>query len=67
MRIESIEATAVVVPLRVPATFSTRELQGREYVSVQVVDESGASGIGYAGDSGGAWLGSGSTNCSRLS
>jgi hypothetical protein len=42
MRIESIEATAVVVPPRVSTTFSTHDLQGREHVIVQVADESGA-------------------------
>jgi L-alanine-DL-glutamate epimerase-like enolase superfamily enzyme len=58
MRIESIEAEAVFVPLTAPTAFSTREIKGREYVIVRVVDESGASGIGYtyAGDSGGLWL-----------
>jgi L-alanine-DL-glutamate epimerase-like enolase superfamily enzyme len=58
MRIESIEAHAVLVPLTVPTAFSTREIKGREYVIVRVVDEDGASGVGYtyAGDSGGLWL-----------
>jgi L-alanine-DL-glutamate epimerase-like enolase superfamily enzyme len=58
MRIESIEAEAVRVPLAAPAAFSTRELEGREYVIVRVVDEDGGAGVGYtyAGDSGGTWL-----------
>ncbi len=58
MRIESIEAHAVLVPLATPTAFSTRSIKGREYVIVRIVDESGASGIGYtyAGDSGGLWL-----------
>jgi L-alanine-DL-glutamate epimerase-like enolase superfamily enzyme len=61
MRIESIEARAVRVPLTRPTAFSTRSIEGREYVIVRIVDESGASGIGYtyAGDSGGLWLRSG--------
>src|SRR6266511_3359615 len=58
MRIESIEAHAVLVPLATPTAFSTRSIKGREYVIVRIVDESGASGIcnPYAGDSGGLWL-----------
>ncbi|MGH2763794.1 MAG: mandelate racemase/muconate lactonizing enzyme family protein [Thermoleophilaceae bacterium] len=58
MRIETIEAHAVRVPLTAPAAFSTRSVQGREYVIVRVVDEGGDSGVGYtyAGDSGGLWL-----------
>jgi L-alanine-DL-glutamate epimerase-like enolase superfamily enzyme len=58
MRLESIEAEAVLVPLAAPTAFSTRELKGREYVIVQIVDEGGASGVGYtyAGDTGGLWL-----------
>jgi L-alanine-DL-glutamate epimerase-like enolase superfamily enzyme len=58
MRIESIEADAVFVPLAAPAAFSTRQLEGREYVIVRVVDEGGGIGVGYtyAGDSGAAWL-----------
>jgi L-alanine-DL-glutamate epimerase-like enolase superfamily enzyme len=58
MRIESIEAHAVLVPLTTPTAFSTRSIKGREYVIVRIVDEGGASGIGYtyAGDSGGLWL-----------
>jgi L-alanine-DL-glutamate epimerase-like enolase superfamily enzyme len=58
MRLESIEADAVFVPLAAPTAFSTRELEGREYVIVRIVDEGGASGVGYtyAGDSGGLWL-----------
>ncbi len=58
MRIESIEAHAVLLPLTTPTAFSTRSLEGRQYVIVRVVDESGAEGIGYtyAGDSGGLWL-----------
>jgi L-alanine-DL-glutamate epimerase-like enolase superfamily enzyme len=61
MRIESIEAQAVLVPLTTPTAFSTRRLKGREYLIVRIVDEGGASGIGYtyAGDSGGLWLRSG--------
>jgi L-alanine-DL-glutamate epimerase-like enolase superfamily enzyme len=61
MRIESIEAEAVLVPLAAPTAFSTRAIKGREYVIVRVVDESGACGVGYtyAGDSGGGWLRSG--------
>jgi hypothetical protein len=57
MRIESIEAEAVSVPLTAPTAFSTREIKGREYLIVRIVDESGASGIRYtyAGDSGGLW------------
>jgi L-alanine-DL-glutamate epimerase-like enolase superfamily enzyme len=58
MRLESIEAEAVFVPLAAPTAFSTRELKGREYVIVRVVDQGGASGVGYtyAGDTGGLWL-----------
>jgi L-alanine-DL-glutamate epimerase-like enolase superfamily enzyme len=58
MRIESIDVCAVLVPLTTPTAFSTRELKGREYVIVRVVDDSGASGVGYtyAGDAGGLWL-----------
>src|SRR4029453_17855533 len=56
MRIESVEAHAVLVPT--PTAFSTREIKGREYVIVRVVDEAGDSGVGYtyAGDSGGLRL-----------
>jgi L-alanine-DL-glutamate epimerase-like enolase superfamily enzyme len=58
MRIESIEAHAVLVPLTTPTAFSTRSIKGREYVLVRIVDEGGAAGIGYtyAGDCGGLWL-----------
>jgi L-alanine-DL-glutamate epimerase-like enolase superfamily enzyme len=61
MRIESIEAHAVLIPLTTPTAFSTRRIKAREYVIVRIVDEGGASGIGYtyAGDSGGLWLRSG--------
>jgi L-alanine-DL-glutamate epimerase-like enolase superfamily enzyme len=61
MRIESIEAHAVLVPLTTPTAFSTRSIKGREYVIVRIADEGGDSGIGYtyAGDSGGLWLQSG--------
>jgi L-alanine-DL-glutamate epimerase-like enolase superfamily enzyme len=61
MRIESIEAQAVLVPLGEPTAFSTRSIKGREYVIVRLVAENGASGVGYtyAGDSGGLWLQSG--------
>jgi L-alanine-DL-glutamate epimerase-like enolase superfamily enzyme len=58
MRIETIEAHAVLVPLTTPTAFSTRRIKGREYVIVRVRDEDGAVGTGftYAGDSGGLWL-----------
>jgi L-alanine-DL-glutamate epimerase-like enolase superfamily enzyme len=58
MRIESLEAHALAVPLAAPTAFSTREIKGREYLIVRVIDEDGADGIGYtySGDSGGAWL-----------
>ena len=58
MRIASVEAHAVLVPLPAPTAFSTRRIKGREYVIVRVRDEDGADGIGYtyAGDSGGTWL-----------
>jgi L-alanine-DL-glutamate epimerase-like enolase superfamily enzyme len=58
MRIESVESHAVLVPLTTPTALSTRRIKGREYVIVRIVDEAGASGIGYtyAGDSGGLWL-----------
>jgi L-alanine-DL-glutamate epimerase-like enolase superfamily enzyme len=61
MRIESIESHAVLIPLTTPTAFSTRRIKAREYVIVRIVDEDGASGIGYtyAGDSGGLWLRSG--------
>ena len=61
MQIEAIEAYAVLLPLKTPTAFSTRQLKGREYVIVRVVGDCGATGIGYtyAGDSGGAWLRSG--------
>src|SRR5262245_33751393 len=58
MRIESIEAHAVLVPLTTPAAVSTRRITGREYVIVRAVEEGGTNGVGYtyAGDSGGLWL-----------
>lgn len=58
MRIESIEAQAVSVPLSVPIAFSTRTVEERQYVIVRVVAETGLEGVGYtyAGDSGGLWL-----------
>src|SRR5262245_6726921 len=58
MRIESLEAHAVLVPLTTPTAFSRSEIKGREYVIVRVVDEAGDSGVGYtyAGDCGGLWL-----------
>ena len=58
MRIESIEAQAVSVPLSVPLAFSTRTVEERQYVIVRVVAETGLEGVGYtyAGDSGGLWL-----------
>src|SRR5262245_8748390 len=61
VRIEAMEAHAVLLPLGRPAAFSTRNVTGREYVIVRVVGDCGATGIGYtyAGDSGGAWLRSG--------
>jgi L-alanine-DL-glutamate epimerase-like enolase superfamily enzyme len=61
MRIESLESHAVLIPLTTPTAFSTRRIKAREYVIVRIVDEDGASGIGYtyAGDSGGLWLRSG--------
>jgi L-alanine-DL-glutamate epimerase-like enolase superfamily enzyme len=58
MRIESIAAHAVRIPLATPTAISTRTITGREYVIVRVVDDSGATGVGYtyAGDSGALWL-----------
>lgn len=58
MRIESVQAHALAVPLAAPTGFSTRTIERREYVIVRVLDQDGAEGIGYtyAGDSGGAWL-----------
>jgi len=64
MLIETVETHAVLVPLGTPTAFSTRQIKGREYVIVRVVDEGGDEGIGYtyAGDSGGAWLRAGIEN-----
>jgi L-alanine-DL-glutamate epimerase-like enolase superfamily enzyme len=61
MRIESIDAYAVLLPLTTPTAFSTRQIKGREYVIVRIVGDCGAIGVGYtyAGDSGGVWLRSG--------
>jgi Mandelate racemase / muconate lactonizing enzyme, N-terminal domain len=61
MRIESIPARAVRVPLTTPTTFSTPSIDAREYVIVRIVAESGVSRIGstHAGDPGGLWLKSG--------
>ena len=58
MRIESIEAQAVALPLSVPIAFSTRTIEECQYVIVRVVAETGLEGVGYtyAGDSGGLWL-----------
>jgi L-alanine-DL-glutamate epimerase-like enolase superfamily enzyme len=58
MRIESIDAHAVAVPLSAPIAFSTRTVEERQYVIVRVVAETGLEGVGYtyAGDSGGLWL-----------
>jgi L-alanine-DL-glutamate epimerase-like enolase superfamily enzyme len=58
MRIESIDAQAVAVPLSDPLALSTRTVEERQYVIVRVVAETGLEGIGftYAGDSGGLWL-----------
>jgi L-alanine-DL-glutamate epimerase-like enolase superfamily enzyme len=58
VRIESIEAQAVAVPLSVPIALATRTVEERQYVIVRVVAETGLDGVGYtyAGDSGGLWL-----------
>ena len=58
MRIESIEAHAVAVPLSAGSAVSTRTVKERQYVIVRVVAETGLDGVGYtyAGDSGGLWL-----------
>jgi L-alanine-DL-glutamate epimerase-like enolase superfamily enzyme len=57
MRIESLEARAVLVPLTTPTALSTREIKGREYVIVRVVDDAGNSGVGYTyAGAGGPWL-----------
>jgi L-alanine-DL-glutamate epimerase-like enolase superfamily enzyme len=47
MRIESIETHAVLVPLTMPTASQPLRINGREYVIVRIVDEGGASGIGY--------------------
>jgi hypothetical protein len=54
MRVESIEAHTVRVPLTMPTASSARSIKAREYV-VRIVDECGAGGAAcmYAGDSGG--------------
>jgi len=64
VKIEAIEAHALLVPLTTPTAFSTRQIKGREYVLVRIRAE-GAEGIGYtyAGDSGGAV----SATCGRWS
>jgi L-alanine-DL-glutamate epimerase-like enolase superfamily enzyme len=58
MRIESIEALAVAVPLSAPTALSTRTVEERQYVIVRVFADTGLHGVGYtyAGDSGGLWL-----------
>jgi L-alanine-DL-glutamate epimerase-like enolase superfamily enzyme len=60
MKIEAVDAQAVLVPLTTPTAFSTRQIRGREYVLVRIRAE-GVEGTGYtyAGDSGGSWLRSG--------
>jgi L-alanine-DL-glutamate epimerase-like enolase superfamily enzyme len=58
MRIESIEADAVAIPLSAPTVFANRAVEERQYVIVRVVADTGLGGVGYtyAGGSGGLWL-----------
>ena len=54
-RIQSVEARAVSVPLDQPTSFSSRQVNQREYVLVRVTGDDGVAGIGfcYAGSSAG--------------
>lgn len=56
--IVSVNATAVVVPLGVTTSMSTRTVTERHYVLVQVRTADGAEGVGYtyAGSLGGAYV-----------
>lgn len=56
--IEELRASAVRVPLHKPMSFSTRNVEFRDYVLVYLTTEDGTQGIGYtyAGNSGGQWL-----------
>jgi L-alanine-DL-glutamate epimerase-like enolase superfamily enzyme len=58
MRIGTIRARAVRIPLTVETRFSTRAVRHRDYVLVWLADEEGTVGFGYAyaGTSGGRWL-----------
>ncbi len=58
--IARVEARTVRVPVAIPTAISTRALNHRDYVLVEVEDSDGASGMGYtyAGTSAGAWVAS---------
>lgn len=54
-QIAVVEACTVVVPLKVPTAFATRQVRVREYTLVRVHSDSGVRGIGfcYGGSAGG--------------
>lgn len=54
-KIQTIEASTVVVPLDTPTAFATREVVAREYTLVRVGGDDGVQGIGfcYAGSTAG--------------
>ena len=56
MKISSVSAVTVRVPLANPPSFSTRRVTAREYTLVRVRDEDGVEGVGFthAGPSGAA-------------
>jgi L-alanine-DL-glutamate epimerase-like enolase superfamily enzyme len=56
VKISSVSAVTVRVPLANPPAFSTRRVHAREYTLVRVRDEDGVEGIGFspAGPGGGA-------------
>lgn len=58
--ISRVSASAVVIPVSVPTKISTRDLNQREYVLVEIETEDGDTGWGYtyAGTSGALWIAS---------
>jgi len=58
MRIETIEATALRIPLRETTSFSTRRVEHRDYVLARLRTDDGREGVGYtyAGNDGGPWV-----------
>jgi L-alanine-DL-glutamate epimerase-like enolase superfamily enzyme len=56
MKITSVEARAVRMPLGQPTAFAQRQVNGRDYCLVRIRTEDGVEGIGhcYAGHAGGA-------------